>query len=98
MSQTATPQPTLEQAVVKSATPMQLALKRFRKSRAGVIGFWILVVLYTIALFAGFLAPYNITEQHYQFQAQPPQRVHLIHDGQLRWPFVYRRSRSLETP
>ncbi len=89
MTQAASPDQKLESRVVKSASPVQLALRRFRKSRAGVVGFWILIVLYVVALFAGFLSPYNITEQHFEFPYQPPQHVHLVHNGQLRWPFVY---------
>jgi peptide/nickel transport system permease protein len=67
----------------------QLALRRFRKNRLGVVGFWILAVMYFVALFAGFLAPYAIETQHAESPLQPPQGIELIHDGGLRLPFVY---------
>ena len=34
-------------------TPAQLALRRFRRSRAGVLSAWVLAALYLIALLAG---------------------------------------------
>ena len=67
----------------------QLALRRFKKNRLGVVGFWILAVMYFIALFAGFFAPYAIETQHYESPLQPPQPVHIVHEGGLRLPFTY---------
>ena len=59
-----------------------------------MVGGVILVILYLLALFAGFLAPYNITTQHTQFPYQPPQPLHLFHDGRLMRPFVYPMTRE----
>lgn len=70
-------------------SPAQHALRRFRKSRAGVVSFWVLAALYLIALLAGFLAPYSITAQHPDYPYQRPQAVHVVHEGQLMRPFVY---------
>lgn len=67
----------------------RLAWRRFRRSRVGVMGGVVLIVLYLTALFAPFLAPYNITTQHSSHPYQPPQRVYLFHEGELRFPFVY---------
>src|SRR5690606_114217 len=69
-------------------SPLQLAWRRFRRSRAGMIGATVLVVLYLIALFSQFLAPYSITRQ-YPAVYQPPQRLHFVHEGRLVWPFVH---------
>jgi peptide/nickel transport system permease protein len=76
-------------AVKKSLTPLQLAVRRFRRNRLGLVGFWILAVLYTVAIFAGFFSPYSIETQHYEAPYQPPQSIHLIHNGGLRLPFTY---------
>jgi peptide/nickel transport system permease protein len=73
----------------KSVNPLILAWRRFRRNRLGIAGGIILIVLYLIAIFAGFLSPYEITIQHEQFPFQPPQKVHWIHEGQLRLPFIY---------
>jgi peptide/nickel transport system permease protein len=73
----------------KSFSPLQLAIRRFRRNRLGVVGFWILVVLYTLTVFAGFFSPYAIETQHFEAPFQPPQGVYIVHDGQLRLPFTY---------
>src|SRR5690554_8051672 len=69
-------------------TPLELAWRRFRRSKSGMLGAVILVVLYLIALFSQFLAPYSITRQ-YPAVYQPPQRLHFVHEGRLVWPFVH---------
>ena len=70
-------------------SPFALALRRFRKSRLGVIGGWLLAVLYLSALLGGFLAPYGITTQHQGFEYQPPQPMHVMFEGKVMRPFVY---------
>ncbi len=70
-------------------TPLALALRRFKRSKIGVFSFYVLVVMYLIALFSGFLAPYSITAQHEDYPYQRPQQVHIMHQGQLMRPFVY---------
>ena len=55
----------------------------------GVVGAVILIVLYLVALFAAFLAPYNVTTQHRDYVYQPPQQIRIFHEGQLVPPFVY---------
>ena len=72
----------------ESLSPGQLAWRRFRRSRTGVVGGVILVLLYLVALFAQFLAPHSITRQNRSVY-QPPQRIHLVHEGRLTRPFVY---------
>lgn len=67
----------------------QLAWRRFRQSRVGVIGLVILAVLYLITLFAPFIAPYSITRQDSGRAYQPPQQVRIMHEGRLMRPFVY---------
>ncbi|GAA5512813.1 hypothetical protein Dcar01_01537 [Deinococcus carri] len=76
-------------APTSTPSPWVLAWRRYRKSRLGVIGGWLLVLLYASALFAPFLAPYNITAQHEGLSYQPPQQLHIVHEGHLRSPFVY---------
>lgn len=71
------------------ATPLRMAWRRFRGSSLGLVGAAALIVLYLVALFAPFLSPYSITVQHTRYVYQPPQRVHIVHEGSLRRPFVY---------
>jgi peptide/nickel transport system permease protein len=89
MAEMAITVPTAETRGLKPLTPWQLAWRRFRKNRVGVIGLWILGILYAVALFAGFLSPYEITTQHTESPFQPPQGLHFVHEGQLRLPFAY---------
>jgi peptide/nickel transport system permease protein len=74
---------------VASYSPWRLAVRRFRRNRLGVVGFWMLVVLYLITIFAPFIAPYAIETQHFEAPLQPPQGVSMLHRGQLRLPFTY---------
>lgn len=71
------------------ASALALAWRRYRRSRLGVLGGWVLIVLYLLALFAPFLSPYDITAQHVGHEYQPPSGLHLVADGRLTRPFVY---------
>jgi peptide/nickel transport system permease protein len=77
----------------QSASPMALAWRRFKRSKVGIAGGIILIVLYGLALFAGFFAPYNIMTQHRQ-PYQPPQGIYVVHEGQLMRPFTYPMARE----
>lgn len=65
-----------------------LAWRRFARSRTGVFGGVVLVLLYLVALAAQFLAPYDITTQH-RAVYQPPQPVRVWREGRPQWPFTY---------
>ena len=85
---TATPTKNYD-GVAVARTPLQMALRRFRRNRVGVISFWVLVIMYLTALFAPFLSPYSITTQHEEFPYVKPSGIHVVHQGQLRAPFIY---------
>jgi peptide/nickel transport system permease protein len=70
-------------------SPRTRAWRRFTANRAGVMGAWILVALYLMALLAPFLAPYGITTQHRGAVLQPPHPPRIWDDGRLRAPFVH---------
>lgn len=75
--------------IVVARTPLQMALRRFRRNRVGVISFWVLVLMYLSAIFAPFLSPYSITTQHEEFPYVKPSGIHVVHQGKLRAPFIY---------
>ncbi len=81
--------PALETTRKASLSPLQLAVRRFRRNRLGVVGLWILIVLYTLMIFAGFFSPYSIETQHFDAPFQPPQGIYLFYNGALRAPFTY---------
>ena len=61
---------------VTSAPQWRLIWWRFRKHKMAMIGLWILVVLYVVAVFAGFFAPFNTTTYSAEHVFQPPQIPH----------------------
>jgi peptide/nickel transport system permease protein len=65
-----------------------------------VISAVIVALLYSVAAFAEFVAPYDPEESFVQFKFSPPTRIHIIDDaGNLRRPFIYQmvRERDPET-
>jgi peptide/nickel transport system permease protein len=83
------------------ASPRQLMWWKFRRHRLALIGGAVVILLYAVALFVEFLAPYDPDQQDVRFAYQPPTAVHFIDaSGQLHLqPFVYgtTRKRDLQT-
>ncbi len=77
------------------ASYLQLMWWRFLKHRLAVISAVIILLLYTIAIFAEFVAPYIPDNSFVQYKLAPPTRVHIIDaEGNLRRPFVYKAKRE----
>lgn len=71
-------------------TPLALMLRRFRKHRAAVYAGWVLVILYLVALFCEFLAPYDPNARNTHSLYAPPQPVRILtEEGKWAMPFVY---------
>ena len=71
--------------------------RRFRKNRLGVISGIILVVLYTLAVFAPFFSPYPFDEFHGKVKFAPPQRIRVFDEqGRLTAPFTYAYKRQMD--
>ena len=81
------------------ASQWQLMWRKFRRHRLAVLGMTVLGVLYVVAAFAEFMAPYDKLERNTDLRFSPPQRIRIIHEGRLTAPFVYgyRSERNLET-
>src|SRR4051794_40351501 len=74
----------------KIATPWRLAVRRFRRHRPGMIGLAILVVLYLMAIFAGFVAPYDYADESRELLWSPPTGIHFSDASGFSWrPFVH---------
>ena len=71
------------------ASSWRLTWWKFKRHRVAVVAACILLALYAMVPFVEAIAPYNQTKRNGDFLYAPPQRVHLIHDGSLRSPFVY---------
>jgi peptide/nickel transport system permease protein len=59
----------------------QLVWRRFSRSRLALIGGTILIVFYVVAIFAEFIAPYDVGHDNIRLRYVPPQAVHLSLSG-----------------
>lgn len=80
---------TPEQERVYLASQWQLMWWKFRRHKLAVISGVIILVIYAMAAFAEFLAPYHYTTRNTDFIRAPRQEVHLFHEGSFVGPFVY---------
>lgn len=80
---------TPEQERVYLASQSQLMWWKFRKHKLAVVSGVVILVIYAMAIFAEFLAPYHYTTRNTDFIRAPRQEVHLFHEGSLIGPFVY---------
>ena len=53
-------------------SPWQLFWRRLKRRRVAMFGAWVLIALYTLALFAGFVAPYHFERQDRERFFHPP--------------------------
>ncbi|HKL76643.1 MAG TPA: ABC transporter permease [Halanaerobiales bacterium] len=64
--------------------------KRLRRHRMAMIGGTVIIIIYILVIFAGFLSPYhphNGAKKHF---FHPPTKVHFTDDDGLTRPYVYR--------
>jgi len=71
------------------ASQRRLMWWKFRRHKPALISGIFLGILYISILFSEILAPYNLETRNSKFIYAPPQRIHLMHDGQFIGPFVY---------
>src|SRR5262245_7605650 len=83
--------PETQLAAPPPQSPWRVFWNQFRKSHVAVVGGVVLVVLYTLALFASFVAPYPEDRMDRDRFYHPPMRLHWIDArGQFHlWPFVH---------
>src|SRR3954451_22787719 len=55
--------------------PAKIAWKRFRRHRPGMIGLLILTILYAMAIFADFVAPYHYMDEERELNWAPPSSI-----------------------
>lgn len=81
----------------KSFSHRQLIWRQFKRHRPALVGFSILILMYTAILVAAFVAPNGPTERFAGRRYCPPQKVHFLDaEGRFHfWPFVYRVSGEL---
>lgn len=77
---------------IEYASQWRLMWLRFSRHRLAMVGLAVIAVLYFIALFAEFLAPFSPERANARLVYHPPQMVHLIdrtEDGWRFGPYVY---------
>ena len=73
-----------------TASQAQLIFWRLRKHRLAIFSLFVVVALYTTAIFAEFLSPYDYTARYTKFLYAPPQLPRFVHQGEFSLrPFVY---------
>jgi peptide/nickel transport system permease protein len=93
LNEVAAPVTTEERTYV--ASQWQLMWWRFRKHRLAIVATVVVILLYTLAIFAEFFATHDPNKQYAQITYLPPQRIHF--EGLS--PFVYgvKQQRNPET-
>ncbi len=71
------------------ASQWQLMKWRFVKHKMALVGMGILIVLYIMAVFCEFFAPYDPLKFDAKLAFVPPQRIHIMDENGLARPFVY---------
>lgn len=80
----------LSQNQDQPAGPTRMAWRRFRRHRPGMVGLFILIVLYLIVIFSDFVAPYYYAAESRQLTWAPPTRIHFSDaNGWSARPFVH---------
>ena len=74
-----------------SASQWTLIWVKFKDHKLALVGLIILALFYLAVLFAPIIAPYDSWEDSKYIYA-PPTRIHLIHNGKLHRPFVFRQN------
>jgi peptide/nickel transport system permease protein len=90
----------IEDEDIYVASYSRLMWWRFRKHRMALLSAVLVVILYGVAAFAEFVAPYDPEQSFVQYKYVPPVKIHMIDaEGNLRMPFVYKivRDRDPET-
>ncbi len=62
---------------------------RFRRHRMALISAGLLFLLYLVAAFADFVAPYESTQRFRRYQQAPPSTIYWSDENGFRGPFVY---------
>lgn len=79
------------------ASQYQLMLVKFKKHRLALISFWLLVVMYLMAVFADFIAPYSPLSRSGDLVFATPTRIHIRDEqGNYHLPFIYNRVSDLD--
>jgi len=85
--------------IERNESYFQLVWRRFRKSKAAMVGGLMVLALAFLAIFAEFFAPYPLNRFNSKNSYIPPSIIHFQDkNGNFHWrPFVYNRTVTLDT-
>ncbi len=89
-----------EEEKIFVATQWQLIWWKFRKHKMAMLSAVIIILLYLVAAFCEFIAPYDPEQTFIKYKYTPPSRVRIRDaEGSFHAPFVYKivRTKDLET-
>ena len=73
-------------------SPFRIGVRRLRRNPTAMAALAVLIVLYMVALFADFIAPYRYDSEIRDLVYAPPKLHWIDNAGRFHWrPFVYRR-------
>jgi peptide/nickel transport system permease protein len=78
------------------ATQWQLMWWKFRKHLLARVALVVLILLYFLAVFSEFVAPYPATMRLEGFEDSPPSPIHFFADGRLVGPYVYKMTSDID--
>ncbi|ODT82229.1 MAG: peptide ABC transporter permease [Pelagibacterium sp. SCN 64-44] len=67
-----------KESKVDVASQWRLIWRQFKKHKIAVLSLFVLIAMYTFALFASFIAPYSTGTSFSQYTYAPPQPIHLF--------------------
>ncbi len=78
-----------EKISLYEAKPLKMFWWKYRKNKLAVVSLWFLILLYLIAIFCEFVAPYDPNKIHEDRMYSPPQVLHFVgNDGFSLQPYV----------
>ena len=78
------------------ASQWNLMWWKFKKHKLAILSSFVIILLYLVAAFAEFIAPYDLHKRYIKFVFTPPQRIRLFHEGRINRPFVYGLNRKVD--
>lgn len=85
-----------EGGALAHASQLRVMWWKFRRHRLALWSGVFLILVYLVATFAEFVAPYGLHRNDTDNIYAPPQAIHLFHDGKFIGPFVYARTMELD--
>ncbi len=77
------------------ASQWTLMFRKLKKHKLAKISLVILLVLYTCALFADFLAPYGLEEFDALYKNSAPTKIHFEYEGENVGPHIYKLEKTI---